>query len=72
MAYKYTSSNGADYFLHVHVSEFRGGRKHTVYFFSKKEHEGKAVEELPNGSVVFESRGIPHLTRKKVADTAED
>ena len=64
MAYKYTSENREDYYLHVHVSKFKDGRTHTVYFFSKQAHKGKAVAELPDGFVVFESRGIPHLARK--------
>ena len=62
MACKYTNEKKVDYFLHVRRVQLRHGDTQTIYFFSEQAHEGLALEEIPEGFVVFESNNkIPHL-----------
>jgi hypothetical protein len=50
--------------LHSKDTTLKGGRTQTIYFFAKEEKEG-ALDAVPEGYEVFESRnGLPVLKRK--------
>lgn len=67
MAYSYTNSSGNKYFLHARKTPLKSGRTQTIYFFSKSEKEG-AINDLPQGYEVAETRnGLPVLKRKAAA-----
>jgi len=64
MAYTFTNSKGNKYILHARVTTLKNGQQQTVYFFSREEKEG-ALNEVPNGRQVAESRhGLPVLKKK--------
>ncbi len=64
MPYEHTTDKGT-YVLHTRDVELKGGRKQTIYFFSKKGNQPKSGHptDLPNGKVVgINSRtGLPFL-----------
>ncbi len=63
MAYTHTNSRGQKYILHSRVTQLKGGREQTIYFFAKEEKEG-ALDAIPAGYVVSESKnGLPVLKR---------
>jgi hypothetical protein len=64
MAYKHTNSRGVEYVLHSRtVKLLNSDKEQTLYFFAKEEKEG-AVDELPEGYVVAESKnGLPVLKK---------
>lgn len=65
MAYKVTNSKGNTYYLHARQVEMKGGRMQSLYFFAKEPGDG-ALEAIPNGYQVSESKnGLPVL--KKIA-----
>jgi hypothetical protein len=64
MAYTFTNSKGNKYILHARVTTLKNGQQQTIYFFSREEKEG-ALNEVPNGYQVAESRnGLPVLKKK--------
>jgi hypothetical protein len=64
MAYQYTNSKGRAYFLHSRDTTLKNGKKQTIYFFAKEEKDG-ALETVPKGYEVSESKnGLPVLKRK--------
>jgi hypothetical protein len=64
MAYTFTNSKGNKYILHARVTTLKNGQQQTIYFFSREEKEG-ALDEVPNGYQVAESRnGLPVLKKK--------
>ncbi len=63
MAYKYTNSKGATYFLHANIRKLASGKEQRLYFFSKTIKDG-ALDTLPAGYVISESAsGLPLLKR---------
>ncbi|MCL4869363.1 MAG: hypothetical protein KJ063_10355 [Anaerolineae bacterium] len=63
MAYTHTNSKGNTYILHSRETTLKNGRKQTIYFFAKEEKEG-ALNAVPNGYEVAESRnGLPVLKK---------
>ena len=63
MAYGYTNSKGKTYFLHSKLVELKGGRKQPLYFFAKEVKDG-ALDEVPAGYMVSESKnGLPVLKK---------
>lgn len=66
MAYSHVNSKGQTYFLHQRNVTLRGGRKQTIYFFSREEKEG-VMNELPAGYEVMENKrtGLPMLRKSK-------
>lgn len=63
MAFSHTNSKGRTYFLHGRETELKNGRKQTIYFFAKEVKEG-ALDAVPEGRVVSESRnGLPVLKK---------
>lgn len=66
MAYSHVNSKGQTYFLHQRNVTLRGGRKQTIYFFSREQKEG-VMNELPAGYEVMENKrtGLPMLRKSK-------
>lgn len=63
MAYSYTNSKGTQYILHGRQTTLKNGKQQTIYFFAKEAKDG-ALDEVPEGYVVSESRnGLPVLKR---------
>lgn len=64
MAYKYTNSKGNSYFLHSKVTTLKNGREQTIYFFAKDIRPDSALDAVPAGRVVSESKnGLPVLKK---------
>ena len=63
MAYAHTNSKGKTYILHSKTTQLKNGREQTIYFFAKEEKDG-ALDAVPDGYVVSESKnGLPVLKR---------
>lgn len=63
MAYAFTNSKGKTYFLHKKDTTLKNGRTQTIYFFAKEVKDG-ALDSVPHGYVVSESRnGLPVLKK---------
>ena len=63
MAYSYTNSKGRTYYLHGRETTLKNGRTQKIYFFAKEVKDG-ALDEVPEGRVVSESRnGLPVLKK---------
>jgi hypothetical protein len=61
MAFRFTNSKGKAYFLHSKETTLKNGHKQTIYFFAKEMREG-AIDAIPRGRIVSESRnGLPIL-----------
>jgi hypothetical protein len=66
MAYKHTNSKGITYYLHKSEVTLRGGKKQTIYFFTKTEKNAKGEPcDLPEDRVVAENPRNGFLTIKK-------
>jgi hypothetical protein len=64
MAYSVKNSKGTTYYLHSRSVTLKGGRKQTIYYFGKEVKAG-AMESVPTGYEVFESKnGLPVLKKK--------
>ena len=66
MAYKHTNSRGVTYYLNSKEVTLRGGKKQTIYYFSKDERP-EGIDDLPAGMVVNENdrNGFLTVSRKK-------
>ena len=65
MAYSHQNSKGVTYYLHSRVTQLKGGREQTIYFFAKTIKEG-AINAVPNGYMVSETmNGLPVLKKTK-------
>ena len=63
MAYAFTNSKDRTYYLHKKDTTLRNGRQQTIYFFAKEIKDG-ALDEVPEGYTVAESRnGLPVLKK---------
>ena len=63
MAFSYTNSKGKTYFLHSKLVELKGGRKQPLFYFAKEAKDG-ALNEVPEGYMVSESKnGLPVLKK---------
>jgi hypothetical protein len=64
MAFSYTNKKGNTYILHSRQTTLKNGAKQTIYFFAKEAKEG-ALDAVPNGYVVSESKnGLPVLKKQ--------
>ncbi len=62
--YTYTNAKGNDYILHSRVTTLKNGKTQTIFFFAREAKEG-ALEAIPEGYEVAESRnGLPVLKKK--------
>ena len=65
MAYAYTNSKDRTYFLHSRVTKLKNGREQRIFFFAKEVKDG-ALDAVPEGYMVAESRnGLPVLKKDK-------
>lgn len=64
MAYKHTNSKGVTYHLNSKVVTLRGGKKQTIYYFSKDERKDTATD-LPDDRKVEENPRNGFLTLKR-------
>lgn len=65
MAYEYTNSKGVKFYLNSKEVTLRGGKKQTIFYFSKDQRpEGT---DLPADRVVNENprNGFPTVSKKK-------
>ena len=65
MGYKHTNSRGITYYLNSKEVTLRGGKKQTIYYFSKDERPEAC--DLPSGKVVKENPRNGFLTVSKAA-----
>lgn len=64
MAHSVQNSKGSTYYLHRRDTTLKNGRKQPIYFFAKEVKEG-AIDAVPEGYVVSESKnGLPVLKKK--------
>ena len=64
MAYKHQNSKGVTYYLNCKDVVLRGGKKQTIYFFSKDERADTGCD-LPEDRVVNENPRNGFLTLKR-------
>ena len=63
MAFSYENSKGTTYYLHGRDVTLKNGREQRIYFFAKEIKDG-ALDAVPEGRVVAESRnGLPVLKK---------
>ena len=64
MAFSYTNKKGNSYILHSRQTTLKNGAKQTIYFFAKEAKDG-ALDAVPDGYMVSESKnGLPVLKKK--------
>jgi hypothetical protein len=62
-AFSYTNTKGNTYYLHRRVTTLKNGKEQTIYFFAKEVKDG-AMEAVPEGYMVSESKnGLPVLKK---------
>jgi len=65
MAFSFKNSKGNTYFLHHKVTQLKSGREQTIYFFAKAVKDEGALNAVPEGYEVSESKnGLPVLKKK--------
>ncbi|HSX18466.1 MAG TPA: hypothetical protein VLE51_03875 [Candidatus Saccharimonadales bacterium] len=64
MAYKHTNSKGVTYYLNSKDVTLRGGKKQTIYYFSKDDRPETGTE-LPDDRKVEENPRNGFLTLKR-------
>lgn len=63
MALAYTNTRQQTYYLHCSETTLKNGRTQTIYFF-KKEIGAGALDSLPEGRIIAESKnGLPVLKK---------
>lgn len=64
MAYSYTNTKGTTYYLHSKETTLKNGRVQRIYFFAKDIREDSALDAIPEGRMVAESKnGLPVLKK---------
>jgi len=64
MAYSYTNTKGTTYYLHSKETTLKNGRVQRIYFFAKDIREDGALDAIPEGRMVAESKnGLPVLKK---------
>ncbi|MFT5195784.1 MAG: hypothetical protein ACI9EW_000296 [Cellvibrionaceae bacterium] len=64
MAYSYTNAKGTTYYLHTKETTLKNGRVQRIYFFAKDIREDTALDAIPEGKMVAESKnGLPVLKK---------
>jgi len=67
MAFSYKNSKGNTYYLHKRETTLKNGRTQTIFFFAKEPKDG-AIDQVPQGYQVSESRnGLPVLKKAEKA-----
>jgi hypothetical protein len=63
MAFSHTNTKGVTYYLHSTTRVLKSGKEQTLYFFAKDVRDN-ALNEVPAGYVVSESKtGLPVLKK---------
>jgi hypothetical protein len=66
MAFSFKNSKGNTYYLHSKTTMLKSGREQTIYFFAKTVKDEGALDAVPAGYVVSESKnGLPVLKKQK-------
>lgn len=67
MAYRHTNSKGESYYLHGKEVTLRNGRKQQIFYFSRSEKNGEAMDTVPGGYRIGENSrtGLPFLTKSR-------
>ena len=66
MAFSFTNSKGNTYYLHSKDTTLKSGRVQTLYFFAKAIKDEGALDAVPEGYEVSESKnGLPVLKKKQ-------
>lgn len=64
MAFSFTNSKNKTYYLHKKDTTLKNGRQQTIYFFAKDVRDDDALDAVPDGYMVSESRnGLPVLKK---------
>jgi hypothetical protein len=64
MAYSYTNAKDRTYYLHKRETTLKSGNTQTIYFFAKDVREDDALDAVPEGYVVSETKnGLPVLKK---------
>ncbi len=65
MAYSYTNSRGVTYYLHSREVTLKGGRVQRIYWFAKSQNPSYALDSIPAGYKVMETKksGLPVLKK---------
>jgi len=64
MAFSFTNSKERTYYLHSQKTQLKNGSEQTIYFFAKDVRAEKALDAVPDGYMVSESKnGLPVLKR---------
>ena len=64
MAFSFTNSKDKTYYLHKKDTTLKNGRQQTIYFFAKEIKDEGALNAVPDGYMVSESRnGLPVLKK---------
>lgn len=64
MAYSYTNAKDKTYYLHMRETTLKSGNKQTIYFFAKEVKDEGALDAVPKGYVVSETKnGLPVLKK---------
>jgi len=64
MAFSFKNSKGNTYYLHKKDTTLKNGRRQTIYFFAKEVKAEGALDAVPAGYKVSESKnGLPVLKR---------
>jgi hypothetical protein len=66
MAYTQTNPKGVKYYLNSKEVTLRGGKKQTIYYFSKDLRPETAVEKLPDGMDVHVNERNGFMTVKRI------
>lgn len=66
MAYTQTNPKGVKYYLNSKEVTLRGGKKQTIYYFSKDLRPDTAVEALPAGMEVHVNERNGFMTVKRI------
>ena len=64
MAFSFTNSRGSSYILHARTTTSKNGNTQTIYFFSREAKEG-ALDSVPDGYEVSESKNGLHVLKRK-------
>ena len=64
MAFSKTNSKGVTYYLHGNTRTLKSGKESTLYFFAKEVKEKGALDAVPAGYIVSETKnGLPVLKK---------
>jgi hypothetical protein len=65
MAFSFKNSKGTTYYLHATTRKLESGKEQHLYYFSKTVKAGAALDAIPDGYMVTESKtGLPVLKKK--------